>query len=71
MYHEDIVIGRWKTNKFSTAIPARDKIALLKRIDMLRDAVKLAREEANSIEVTDVKYGKEIFDFIMGIQNTP
>jgi len=71
MYHEDIVIGRWKTNKFSTAIPARDKIALLKRIEQLRDAVKLAREEANSIEVTDVKYGKEIFDFIMGIQNTP
>jgi hypothetical protein len=68
MYHEDIVVGRWKTNKFSTAIPVSDKLALLKRIEQLRDAVKLAREEANSIEVTDVKYGGAIFDFIFGKQ---
>ena len=47
MYHEDIVVGRWKVIKYSTALPAQEKRDLLVRIEKLRDGVKLAREEAN------------------------
>lgn len=66
MYHEDVVVGRWKTLKFSAAIPAQDKNQLLARVEKLRDAVKLAREEANAVEAVDTKYGDAIFNFIFG-----
>jgi hypothetical protein len=66
MYHEDVVVGRWKTLKFSSAIPAQEKNELLVRVEKLRDAVKLAREEANSIEAVEMKVGDAIFDFILG-----
>ena len=64
MYHEDMVVGRWTTFKFSAALPATAKNNLLARVEKLRDAVKLAREEANLIDAIDVKYGKSIFDFV-------
>jgi hypothetical protein len=66
MFHEDVVIGRWRTLKFSAAIPAQEKNQLLVRLEKLRDAVKLAREEANSVDAVSVKYGNAIFDFVLG-----
>lgn len=65
MYHEDVVVGRWRTLKFSAAIPAQEKNQLLVRVEKLRDGVKLAREEANAIEAVDTKYGDAIFDYIL------
>jgi hypothetical protein len=65
---EDIIIGTWRQLKFAAAMPADTKKALLARIVKLQDAVKLAREEANSSEVSMVRYGKNIFDFVLGTE---
>jgi hypothetical protein len=66
MYHEDVVIGRWKVVKYSSALPWQEKRELLSRIEKLRDGVKLAREEANAIDAAPVNYGSAIFQFILG-----
>jgi hypothetical protein len=66
MYYEDVVVGKWETIKFSGAMPADEKEKLLERVNKLRDAVKLAREEANSIEAVDSKVGEKIFNFLFG-----
>jgi len=66
MYYEDVVVGKWETIKFSGAMPADEKEKLLDRVNKLRDAVKLAREEANSIEAVDSKVGEKIFNFLFG-----
>jgi hypothetical protein len=66
LFHEDVVVGYWSTKKFSGAIPASEKNAILGRIRNLQKAVKFAREEANAMEVTDVQYGKEIMEYIFG-----
>lgn len=63
-YTEDEVAGYWDTVKFSGAVPVtlvrewRDKIL------KLQSAVKFAREEANSKEVTDVKIGEKVFSYL-------
>jgi len=61
---EDVVIGHWTTTKFSGAIPRPRKKALLERIRVLADAVKFAREQANSIEAEEQKIGRKVLDFI-------
>ncbi len=65
MYYEDVVVGKWETLKFSAALSADAKNAVLARLVKLQEAVKMAREEANSIEVKDVKVGEKIFDFVL------
>lgn len=64
VFHEDIVVGTWKTKKFSGAVPAARVEQLTERVDTLIEAVKFAREEANSLEITDTKCGEAVFDFL-------
>lgn len=66
VYNEDVKVGTWNTTKFSTCLPVNERNATLKRIDALIEAVKTAREEANSIEVTSVKYGESVLNFVFG-----
>ena len=61
---EDVVIGHWTTTKFSGAIPRPRKKELLDRIRILADAVKFAKERANSIEAEEQKLGRKVLDFI-------
>jgi hypothetical protein len=61
---EDVIAGQWVTIKYSGAIPAPRKKQLLTRIDKLSNAVKFAREQANSAESTDKKLGREVFDYL-------
>jgi len=61
---EDVIVGYWETVKFSGAIPEAHKMALITRVQSLLDAVKYAREEANSIDVQDTKIGSEVLEFI-------
>lgn len=61
---EDVVTGTWTTTKFSGAIPRSKKKDLLERIVRLEDAVKFAREQANSIEVTEKKIGRRVLDYV-------
>lgn len=60
LYYEDTVVGTWSTTKFSGAVSAAEKQALLTRASNLREAIKIAREEANSTVVEDVKLGDRV-----------
>lgn len=64
VYYEDVVIGFWKTIKFSGALPARRINELLERVEKLQQAVKFAREEANNAEITQQKVGEKVFGYL-------
>ena len=66
VYPEDVVVGTWSTIKYSGALTAARRSELLYRIDVLRLAVKEARERANRAQVVDLKVAKPIFDYILG-----
>jgi hypothetical protein len=63
-YNEDVTIGYWTTTKFSGAVPAQRVNELLERVDKLSQAVKFAREEANTFEVTDQHVGEAVFAYL-------
>jgi len=65
MYFEDVIVGTWTTKKFSGALPAQRVATLLARVDKLIEAVKFARESANSIDITDARVGQKIFDYLL------
>jgi hypothetical protein len=64
VYHEDIAIGAWTTTKFSGALPAQRVNELLERVEKLSQAVKFAREEANTFEVADQRVGDSVFAYL-------
>jgi len=66
VYYEDVVVGYWKTIKFSGALPAKRVNELLERVEKLQQAVKFAREEANNIQVDDQKIGRSVFNYLFG-----
>ena len=66
VYYEDVIVGYWRTVKFSGALPATRVSELLERVRKLQEAVKFAREEANSIEVEDQTVGDKIFGYLFG-----
>lgn len=65
-YSEDIKVGEWATIKFSGAIPAKEKNEMLERIAKVQEAVKFAREEANSLDVDNQTVAQPILDFVFG-----
>jgi len=66
-YTEDVLVGYWTTIKFSGAIPAKEKNELLERVKKLQEAVKFAREEANSMTVEQQKEGGSVFKYLFDI----
>jgi hypothetical protein len=64
VYYEDVVVGTWRTTKFSGALPASRVNELLNRVEKLQEAVKFAREEANNMEVTEQKMGAKVFHYL-------
>jgi len=62
---EDETVGWWDTIKFSGALPATKKEAILKRVNKLAQAVKFAREEANSVEAPKASFADAIFNYIL------
>jgi hypothetical protein len=64
LYYEDVTVGYWRTVKFSGALPASQINAMLQRVEALQQAVKFAREEANSLEVENRKIGEKVFDYL-------
>lgn len=60
----DIQVGKYDTVYTSGRITAAQKTALLQRIDVLLEAVKMARSKANNVEVSNTKFGQQLFDFI-------
>jgi len=64
VYYEDVLVGNWRTIKFSGALPAKRINELLSRVEVLQEAVKFAREEANSLEVSEQKVGAKILNYL-------
>lgn len=64
VFNEDVIVGNWNKVDISGAISIKERDAMLKKVDALRDAVKTAREEANSIEVKKIDIGKSITNYI-------
>lgn len=64
VFHEDVLVGTWTKIDSSGAIPATRKSELLNRIEKLQTAVKFAREEANSLEITDFEAGSQVFSYL-------
>lgn len=67
MVTEDVLVGYWKNQKVSGAIPKNRKQELLLRVEKLLKAVKCAREEGNSREeVSNKNVGSKILGYIFG-----
>lgn len=64
VYHEDVVVGYWKTVKFSGALPQRRVNELIDRVEKLQKAVKFAREEANNHEAEEQKVGRSVLGWL-------
>jgi len=62
---KDRTIGHWSTIHLSGALPETERDAIVLRIEKLQDAVKVAREEANSMEVSSRQdVGNKILGYI-------
>ncbi len=64
VYYEDVIVGYWRTVKFSGALPASRVNELVEWVEKLQQAVKFAREEANNLEVQDQKMGEKVFQYL-------
>lgn len=63
-YNEDVMVGTWTATRFSGAIPATEKEAMFKRVVKLQEAVKAAREKANSLEIEQVNIAKNLLNYV-------
>ena len=63
-YSIDEIVGYWTTISLSGNMAADDKKGLLERAQRLSDAVKIAREEANSIEVKKSEIGSLVLSYL-------
>jgi O-acetylhomoserine/O-acetylserine sulfhydrylase-like pyridoxal-dependent enzyme len=64
VYQKDVPVGTWSVVNFSSALPSDTKKAMMERARKLKDALKMAREEANMTDVKPVKMGEAIFNWI-------
>lgn len=68
---EDITVGNWLTTRHSGAIPIKEKKGLLVRVDNIINAIKEAREAANSVEeIPTPKVGNELFSYLLADNRT-
>ncbi|NER97856.1 MAG: hypothetical protein F6J86_29100 [Symploca sp. SIO1B1] len=70
VFYEDIIVGYWTTIKYSGAFPATEVNQMLARVEKLREAVKFAREEANTMQVTQQDAGDRIAAYLSGTSYT-
>jgi hypothetical protein len=63
---DDVTVGWWTTTKTATVFSAKEKQAFVARIHELQDAVKAAREEANSINVDDKNIAAPLLKYVFG-----
>lgn len=66
VYQVDETVGTWTNVKKSGAIRPQDKAAMLGRVRKLKEAIKSAREQANSSEVEPRKAGDAILGYVFG-----
>lgn len=63
---EDVVVGTWKTVKYSGALRVEQRDELLTKAEKLQKAVKFAREEANQTTTTELASGDSVLGYIFG-----
>lgn len=66
VYHEDVITGTWRTVKLSGAVPASMVFEMHTRAERLLDAIRFAREQANSRPVTNVRANDAILSYLFG-----
>lgn len=64
VFTEDVIAGYWTTINYSGAIPEKEKADMLGRVRKLQEAVKFAREQANSMDVENQKVGEAVFSYL-------
>lgn len=57
-------VGKYETTYTSGRVSSAQKATLLKRLDTLLEAIKVARAKANQAEVKNIKLADKIFDFL-------
>lgn len=62
---QDIFVGYWTKTRFSGALSVGRKQELLTRVTKLINALKVAREEANSAHVDRVEIGQTIIGYVL------
>ena len=60
----DIQVGRYETVYYSTRISQGRKNELLRRIDTLLEAVRVARAKANTAEIIKTSVARQLIDYI-------
>lgn len=66
LHQVDRTVGHWETIHLSGALPEAERARMLLRVTDVQDAIKIAREEANSTEVTmSETIGDSILSYIM------
>lgn len=66
LFQEDRTQGTWETVKLSGAVPAAVVRAMQVRVAKLIDAVRVARDEANTIAVQNRDAGAAVFGYLLG-----
>lgn len=64
VFYEDVIVGYWSTVNFSGALPVERVRQLITRVEKLQDAVKTARQEANTKEIEQIKIGESVFGYL-------
>lgn len=65
--YEDQLVGNWTVTALSGAMPVDQKREMVKRMNELIKAVKIAREEANEDPAPEgVQIGEKIFGYVFG-----
>lgn len=65
VFTEDVPVGYWDTVKFSGALSGERRQQLLARVTALREAVKVAREQANMTDVVLPGPSSQLFAYLL------
>lgn len=66
LIYKDVAVGTWTQILYSGSIQTDKKNAMLARIKKLQDAIKIAREQANLLEVERQKAGEPLMAYVFG-----
>jgi hypothetical protein len=64
IYPKDVQVGIWENVKYSGCIEKSKRDEYLEKVEELQKAIKIAREEANSIDVSPMEFGEAILNFV-------
>lgn len=67
VFEDAVPCGEWATVRLSAAVPAARKAEMLSRARQIMEAIQVAREAANTIEVPKVNIGDALYEFVMGV----